>query len=126
MAVLSVPEANREAYIEAAEFMAQWSIDHGALEVMEAWEANVPEGKTTDMRKAVAAPEGEKIVAGWVIWPDKETLEMAKEAMGRGEGFEDYDHSDPPFDGSRLIFGEFEPLMVKRSTALTDNERGNG
>ena len=113
MAVLSVKEENRSAYAEAAEFMANWSMDHGALEVMEAWEDQVPEGKNTDMRKAVAAPEGEKIVAGWVIWPDKETLEKAKEAMGKGEGFEDYPEGDPPFDGSRLIFGEFKPILTR-------------
>ncbi len=113
IAVLSVPEANKEAYREAAEFMANWSMDHGALEVMEAWEVNVPEGKSTDLRKAVKAPEGEKIVAGWIVWPDKETLAKAQEAMGKGEGFEDYPAGDPPFDGSRLIFGEFEPLLTK-------------
>ena len=113
VAVLSVPEANKQAYLEAAEFMANWSMDHGALEVMEAWESHVPDGKNTDLRKAVAAPEGEKIVTGWVIWPDKETLEQAKEAMAKGEGFEGYPEGDMPFDGSRLIFGEFEPLLTK-------------
>ncbi|RGP40088.1 uncharacterized protein BPTFM16_00364 [Altererythrobacter insulae] len=113
IAILSVNDDNKDAYIEAANFMADWSMNHGALEVMEAWEANVPEGKNTDMRKAVAAPVGEKIVAGWVIWPDRKTLEKAKEAMGKGEGFEDYPAGDPPFDGSRLIFGEFEPLLMK-------------
>lgn len=113
VAALSVPEANKAAYNAAAQFMADWSMDHGAIEVMEAWEADVPEGKSTDFRKAVAAPEGEKIVTGWVIWPDKATLDAAKEAMGRGEGFEDYPDGDPPFDGSRLIFGEFEPVITR-------------
>ena len=113
IAILSVPEDNREAYERAAEFMAQWSMNHGALEVMELWESNVPEGKTTDLRKAVAAPEGEKIIAGWVVWPDKETLTKAQEAMANGEGFEGYPEGDPPFDGSRLIWGEFEPVLMK-------------
>lgn len=113
VAALSVREGNREAYLEAAEFMANWSIDHGALEVVEAWESHVPEGQSTDFRKAVAAPEGEKIVTGWVIWPDKATLDQAKAAMERGEGFEGYPEGEPPFDGSRLIFGEFEPLLRK-------------
>lgn len=121
VATLSVPEESREKYLEAAEFMANWSMDHGALEVMEAWESHVPDGKNTDLRKAVAAPEGEKIVTGWVIWPDKETLDKAKQAMEKGEGFEDYPAGDPPFDGSRLIFGEFEPVLTKGR-----NEKGNG
>ncbi len=114
LAALSVSPANREAYLEAAEFMAQWSIAHGALEVVEAWESHVPEGVNTDFRKAVAAPPGEKIVTGWVIWPDKATLDKAKAAMEKGEGFENYPEGDPPFDGSRLIFGEFEPILMKK------------
>lgn len=113
VAILSVPEGNRDAYQKAAEFMADWSMKYGALEVMELWEANVPAGKTTDLRKAVAAKEGEQIVAGWVIWPDKETLTKAQEAMGKGEGFEGYPEGDPPFDPSRMIFGEFTPVLTR-------------
>lgn len=121
VAALSVPEANKDKYIEAAEFMASWSMDHGAMEVMEAWELEVPDGKTTDFRKAVAAPDGEKIVTGWVIWPDKETFDKANEALMKGEGFEDYSMENPPFDGSRLIYGGFEPLLTKGR-----KETGNG
>ncbi|MEL6528574.1 MAG: DUF1428 domain-containing protein [Pseudomonadota bacterium] len=121
VAALSVPEANKKEYIEAAEFMANWSMDHGALEVMEAWELEVPDGKTTDFRKAVAAPDGEKIVTGWVIWPDKATFDKANEALMKGEGFEEYSMENPPFDGSRLIYGGFEPLLTKGRS-----DKGNG
>ncbi|QFT77239.1 DUF1428 domain-containing protein [Erythrobacter sp. THAF29] len=113
VAALSVPEENREAYEKAAAFMADWSMDHGAIEVMEAWELDVPNGKTTDFRKAVKAPEGEKIVTGWVIWPDKATFDKANEAMMRGEGFENHEAGDMPFDGSRLIYGGFEPILTR-------------
>ena len=113
LAILSVKPEHRDAYEKAAEFMAQWSMDHGALEVMELWESNVPEGKTTDLRKAVAAPDDEKIVAGWVVWPDKDTLTKAQTAMRNGEGFEGYAEGDPPFNGSRMIWGEFEPVLTK-------------
>ncbi|MBV7264686.1 DUF1428 domain-containing protein [Erythrobacter sp. WH131] len=106
-------EEDRKKYHEAAEFMANWSMDHGALEVMEAWEADVPDGKNTDYRKAVNAPPGEKIVTGWVIWPNKQVFEKANEALMRGEGFENHNGDDMPFDGSRLIFGAFEPILTK-------------
>lgn len=111
-AALSVPEENREAYYEAAEFMANWSMEQGALEVMEAWEVEVPDGKVTDFRKAVQAPEGEKIVTGWVIWPDKATFDKANEAMMNGEGMPD-EPGEMPFDGKRLIYGGFEPILTK-------------
>jgi uncharacterized protein YbaA (DUF1428 family) len=111
-AALSVAEDNKEAYLKAAKFMADWSIEHGALEVMEAWELDVPDGDQTDYRRAVAAKPGEKIVTGWVIWPDKETHDKANEAMMQGEGMPD--DGDPiPFDGSLLIYGGFEPILTR-------------
>ena len=111
-AVLSVPEENKSAYLEAAEFMANWCMQRGALEVMEAWEREVPDGKVTDYRRAVHAPDGEKIVTGWVIWPDKTTFDKANEAMMAGEGMEGHPEG-MPFDGSRLIYGGFEPLLTR-------------
>lgn len=111
-AALAVPEENKQAYVEAAEFMASWCMDRGALEVMEAWEREVPDGKVTDYRRAVQAKEGEKIVTGWVIWPDKATFDKANEAMAAGEGMEGHPEG-MPFDGSRLIYGGFEPLLTK-------------
>ena len=113
-AVLPVSEGNKQQYLEAAEWMANWSIERGALEVMEAWEVEVPDGKTTDYRRAVAAEPGEKIVTGWVIWPDKATFDKANEAMMNGEGMPD-EPGDMPFDGKRLIYGGFEPVLHKRA-----------
>jgi uncharacterized protein YbaA (DUF1428 family) len=111
-AVLSVPEENKQAYFEAAEFMANWCMKRGALEVMEAWEKEVPDGKATDYRRAVKAKGGEKIVTGWVIWPDKATFDKANDAMMAGVGMEGHPEG-MPFDGSRLIYGGFEPLLTK-------------
>ena len=111
-AALAVPEDKKAEYIEAAEWMANWSMEHGALEVMEAWELEVPDGKTTDYRRAVKAQEGEKIVTGWVIWPDKATFDKANEAMMSGEGMAEHS-GEMPFDGKRLIYGGFEPLLTR-------------
>ena len=114
IAVLPVPEGNREKYIQAAEWMANWSREHGALEVMEAWEDDVSDGQVTDYRKAVQAQPGEKIVVGWVIWPDRDTFKQAEALMESGEGMPD-DPEEMPFDGKRLIYGGFEPLLTKRA-----------
>lgn len=112
-AVLPVNADNKNKYLEAAEWMANWSIEQGALEVMEAWEQEVPDGKVTDYRRAVAAKPDEKIVTGWVIWPDKETFDKANAAMMNGEGMPDEPH-EMPFDGSRLIYGGFEPVLHRK------------
>ena len=47
---------------------------YGCLEIVEAWEDNVPVGRQTDFRRAVAAKEGERIVFTWQIWPGQGDL----------------------------------------------------
>jgi len=69
--VIPVPDGKMEAYRKWAENGAQIFKAYGCLEIVECWEDNVPEGKQTDFRRAVAAREGEKIVFTWQ-WDDDE------------------------------------------------------
>lgn len=108
--VIPVPEANLDAYRRWAENGAAIFRDYGCIEIVEAWEDNVPTGKRTDFRRAVDAKAGEKIVFMWQVWPDKATLEAAEAKM----------HNDVrltaageiPFDPKRLILGCFEPIFT--------------
>jgi uncharacterized protein YbaA (DUF1428 family) len=108
--VIPVPEARKEAYRRWAERSACLFREYGCIEIVECWEDNVPSGKHTDFRRAVAAEPGEKIVFSWQVWPDKATLEAAEAAMHDDPRFEIPD--DIPFDASRLILGGFMPLSV--------------
>ncbi|MGB5723978.1 MAG: DUF1428 domain-containing protein [Parasphingorhabdus sp.] len=116
--VIAVPTANKQKFIDHANTADSMFVDMGATRVIECWQDDVTEGKTTDFRKAVKATDDESIVFSWIEWPDKATRDagMAKlEAM-----MEDPDEVDPrmdpvknpmPFDGKRLIFGGFEPVV---------------
>jgi uncharacterized protein YbaA (DUF1428 family) len=110
--IIPVPEGKREQYLEMAQWFDQKMIEFGALEVVEGWEKNVPEGKRTDFRKAVAAEADEKIVFSWILWPDKETADAAHEAIHEDERFKAM--TEMPFDGRRMIFGSFEPMLDLR------------
>lgn len=110
--VVAVPEGNKGAYRDVAEQFWEVAKDYGALELVEAWEADVPEGKQTDFRRAVDLKEGEKVVFSWVIWPDKETADASQDKMMSDERMEAPSDS-PPFDGKRMIYGGFEPLVVR-------------
>ena len=90
-------------------------IEMGATRILECWGDDVPVGKTTDFRMAVKARDDESIVFSWIEWPDKATRDagMAK--------LMDPNNSDPrmdpeknpmPFDGSRMIFGGFTPVVT--------------
>ena len=110
--ILGVPEERKDDYVAIAERYAEIARDYGALEVVENWELDVPDGELTDYRKAIRAEPGERIVMSWVIWPDRETAAIAHKRM-----FEDprmADLGDMPFDGKRMIPGGFEPIVRYR------------
>jgi uncharacterized protein YbaA (DUF1428 family) len=56
-----------EAYRNWAANGAAFFKEYGCLEIVESWEENVPNGKQTDFRRAVAAKDGEKIVFTWQV-----------------------------------------------------------
>lgn len=108
--VLAVPKANKEAYRELAEKASAVFLDHGATRVVEAWEDDVPDGKTTDFRRAVKATEQEAIVFSWVEWPSKEAREAGLPKLMEDERM-NYDPAANPFDGQRMIYGSFMPIV---------------
>jgi uncharacterized protein YbaA (DUF1428 family) len=108
--VIPVPEEKRDAYRRWAENSAKLFKEYGCLEIVESWEDNVPSGKQTDFRRAVAARPGEKIVFTWQVWPDRASLEAVEAKMQEDERFEIM--GELPFDPKRLIYGGFQPLHM--------------
>jgi uncharacterized protein YbaA (DUF1428 family) len=108
--VIPVPADKMEAYRKWAEDGAAIFREYGCIEIVESWEDNVPTGRYTDFRRAVAAKDGEKIVFTWQVWPDKATLDAAETRMQEDARFEI--SGDIPFDPSRLILGCFRPLYT--------------
>jgi uncharacterized protein YbaA (DUF1428 family) len=112
--VIAVPTANKQKFIDHAATADSVFIEMGALRVLECWGEDVPDGETTDFRKAVKANSDESIVFSWIEWPDKATRDAAMAKM-MDPGFVD-PRMDPaknpmPFDGKRLIFGGFAPVV---------------
>jgi uncharacterized protein YbaA (DUF1428 family) len=112
--VIPVPEDKMEAYRKWAENGAAIFRDYGCIEIVESWEDNVPSGKQTDFRRAVAAKDGEKIVFTWQVWPDKATLEAAEAKMHADRRLEV--DGEIPFDPGRLILGCFTPIHTMGRT----------
>jgi uncharacterized protein YbaA (DUF1428 family) len=109
--VIPVPEDKKEAYLALAELVNPMFVEFGAIEIVETWEDHVDDGKHTDFRQAVKAQPGEKIVFSWTIWPDKATFEEAHRKMQEDERMKE-PPADMPFDGKRMIFGEFAPIYT--------------
>ena len=113
--VAAVPEKNKDAYIKHAEEAATIFLRLGALHVRECWGDEVPPGETTDFAKAVKAEDGEVVVFSWIEWPDKATRDAQMAAlmdlMENDPRF-DQERNPVPFDGKRMIFGGFQPVLT--------------
>jgi uncharacterized protein YbaA (DUF1428 family) len=108
--VVPVPAANKDAYRELATKAAAVFKDCGATRVVEAWGDDVPDGKVTDFRRAVNAASDEKVVYSWIEWPSKEARDSGmKKAMEDARMQPDKDTM--PFDGQRMIYGGFAPIL---------------
>lgn len=108
--VLAVPAANKEAYREMADKAAKVFMEHGATRVVEAWSDDVPEGKVTDFQRAVKAKNNEAIVFSWVEWPSKSIRDEGMKKTMEDERMQP-DHDKMVFDGMRMIYGGFAPLV---------------
>lgn len=116
--VLAVPTANKDAFIEHSNLMDARFLELGALRVVESWGIDVPDGKVTDFRRAVQANADETIVFSWIEWPDKATRDAAFGKMmdpANPEPLMDQEKYPVPFDGKRMIFGGFAPVVDVRS-----------
>lgn len=110
--IIPVPAAKREAYRKMAE--DAWGLfqDYGALRVVECWDDDVPEGKVTDFRRAVKAAPDEKVVFSFMEWPSREICDKAHDAMIKDERMQMPEGMEMPFDGKRMVFGGFTPVVV--------------
>jgi uncharacterized protein YbaA (DUF1428 family) len=113
--LLAVPNGNKEKYIESSKAFATYVKTHGALSVHEYWGDDVPDGKLTSFPMAVKLEPGETVVFSWIEWPDKATRDIAYEKMHSGQL--DDPRMDPaknpmPFDGKRMIWGGFVPVVT--------------
>lgn len=109
--VLAVPKANRDAYRKVAEAAAAVFKEHGALQTVECWGDDVPDGEVTSFPMAVKCREDETVIFAWIVWPSREARDKGNEkvmADPRMNGM-----ADMPFDGKRMIFGGFETMIER-------------
>ncbi|WP_366928549.1 DUF1428 domain-containing protein [Sphingopyxis sp.] len=108
--VVPVPDGNKEAYRAMARKASEVFRDHGATRVVEAWGDDVPDGKVTDYSRAAHKKDGETVVYSWVEWPSKEARTAGWEKMMTDERMK-HDPATNPFDGARMIYGGFAPIV---------------
>lgn len=109
--VIAVKTAEKDQYVKLAEEAAEVFLDHGALQVMESWGNDVPDGELTSLPMAVQCEADETVVFSWVLWPSKEARDKGIETSMQDDRFKDYEKKSLPFDGKRMIFGGFDVIV---------------
>jgi uncharacterized protein YbaA (DUF1428 family) len=108
--VAAVPTANREKFIEHAKIAAEVMKESGALQIVECWGDDVPEGNVTSFPMAVQRKEDETVVFSWITWPSKAVRDAGMKKMMEDPRMQP-DTNPIPFDGQRVIFGGFEIVL---------------
>jgi uncharacterized protein YbaA (DUF1428 family) len=110
--LIPVPNARKDEYRAHEEKWWPWFRDKGASGLMVCWGDDVKAGKVTDFERAVALEPDETVVFAWMTWPDKATRDKAFAKMMEDE---DMGMAEMPFDGKRLVFGGFTPIVERTS-----------
>lgn len=106
--LVAVPTANRETYVHHAQAAAAVFKEYGALEVVECWGDDVPEGKLTSFPMAVQRKDDETVVFSWITWPSRAARD---EGMKKSMADPRLQAQSMPFDGKRLVYGGFEVIV---------------
>src|SRR6187401_2356398 len=109
--VAAVPTANREQYRSHAKKAAQAFKDNGALKVVECWGDDVPEGQVTSFPMAVKRKDDETVVFSWIEWPSRQAGDKGMKKVMEDSRMKPSAANPMPFDGKRMIYGGFEPLL---------------
>ncbi|HMO08515.1 MAG TPA: DUF1428 domain-containing protein [Paracoccaceae bacterium] len=115
--VLAVPTANREVYAAYAARMWPLFRKYGALRLFESWGVEVPDGKLTSFPMAVKLAPDETVVFAWIEWPDRDSAMRCHGSFGTDPDWEMVGdvRDNMPFDGVRMIFGDFVPIVDLRA-----------
>lgn len=123
--VLPLHQDKLEAYRTLAETFARKAREFGGISV-ECLGDGLEPGKLTSFPQSVQAQEGENVVFSFIIWPDKATRDASWEKIMSMPELQPGDNV--PFDGKRMFWGGFTPLVGDDALAalLATAQSGTG
>jgi len=110
--VVPVPQAKLAAYRRLARKAGKIWREHGALHYVECVADDVKPGKATSFPQAVKLKPGEVVVFSWIVYASRrERDRINKKVMSDPRLADMMDPKLLPFDGKRMFWGGFKPLV---------------
>ncbi|HSQ85911.1 MAG TPA: DUF1428 domain-containing protein [Desulfobacterales bacterium] len=114
--VFPIPRKYLDEYQKAAEKIAEIWKEYGAIEYFEYVGDELHLAGTKSFTEVLDAKEDEAIVFGWVVFPSKEIRDSANKKVPEDPRMRELvaPITDPNyliFDGSRMLYGGFQPLV---------------
>lgn len=110
--VVPVPTANLDAYRKLARKAGRIWIEHGALQYVECVADDVKPGKVTSFPQSVRLKDDEVVVFSWIVYANRRDRDrINKKVMADPRLGEMADPKNLPFDGMRMFWGGFKPIV---------------
>jgi uncharacterized protein YbaA (DUF1428 family) len=114
--VLPLPRDRLQIYKEVAKKVAEIWKEYGALEYVEYVSDDADLEGTRSFSDAANAKEDETVIFGWVAFASREARDLANEKVASDPRMAELvspliTKSKPIFDGKRMVYGGFRPLV---------------
>ncbi len=110
--VVPVPKKKVGAYRRMAQKAAKIWREHGALEVLEAVADDVKPGKVTSFPQSVKLKPSETVVFSYIVYKSRKDRDrINKKVMSDPRIANMIDPKKMPFDGKRMFWGGFKPIV---------------
>lgn len=109
--ILAVPKDKIEDYKAMARLGAEVWMELGALSYVECIGDDVPYGEQTSFPRAVQASDDEVVIFSWITYESRQKRDEINAKVMTDPRMSQYDHTNSPFDGKRMIFGGFQPFL---------------
>ena len=109
--VIPIPTSNLPAYRKLVKGSAAAWKRCGALAYVEAVADDVKPGKLTSFPKSVKAKAGETVGCAYIMFKNKAHRNKCWKAMMKDPFIANFDPKTMPFDGKRMFFGGFKPIV---------------
>src|SRR5688572_17159550 len=110
--VLPVPKKNIKAYRRLATLAGKVWREHGALEYIECMADDVKKGKVTSFPQSVKLKPGETVFFSWIVYKSKAHRNRVNAKVMKDPRLAKMMDPDAmPFDGMRMFWGGFKPLV---------------